>query len=102
MPGEIVNSFATGNVFSDGVNVGLGGLVGFNSPGAIITTSFATGSVTSTASLPGNGADCSSGSCQFAVAGGLVGHNFGTIFGNETAPTAATSCGACRPAPQAP
>ena len=49
---EILNSFATGSVFSAGLNVGLGGLVGLNSPGSTITTSYATGNVTSTASVP--------------------------------------------------
>ncbi|MGA7488063.1 MAG: filamentous hemagglutinin N-terminal domain-containing protein, partial [Xanthobacteraceae bacterium] len=83
---SIEDSYATGAVSSAGINVGLGGLAGFNAPGSTIVASFATGDVTSTAAVPAqSAADCSAGnSCQFAAAGGLVGQNFGTIAGAST------------------
>jgi hypothetical protein len=79
--GTISNVSASGQVNGGTiVNVGLGGLVGFNSPGATITGSSATATVTSTASVIQNGPDCSaSNSCQNVSAGGLVGQNFGSI-----------------------
>jgi len=91
----ITNSFATGNVSSAGVNVGLGGLVGYNSSGAVITTSYATGAVTATAALTANiGLDCSTtNACQYVSAGGLVGQNSGTIQGTPVL-TAVPPCGA--------
>jgi hypothetical protein len=76
--------------------VGLGGLVGFNSPGSTIVASYAAGNVTSTANVDPHAADCStSSSCQFTAAGGLVGQNFGTI-GNPgaTLPSSEQGCGA--------
>jgi filamentous hemagglutinin family protein len=93
--GSIVNSFATGNVSSAGVSVTIGGLVGQNGPGSTITNSRATGNVTATANVPGqdHGTDCSvAGNCQFVEAGGLVGSNFGTIFGGPVVPTANQAC----------
>jgi filamentous hemagglutinin family protein len=83
-PGTIQNSSAAVNVSSAGVNVELGGLVGQNIPSAMITSSYATGNVTATATIASNnGTNCStSGSnCQNASAGGLVGQNSGTIQG---------------------
>jgi len=79
---QIIDSFATGNVFSNGINVSLGGLVGFNGARAVIDTSFATGNVTSTATIHNfNSSNCSiSNSCQWANVGGLVGQNQGTIM----------------------
>lgn len=78
--GLIENSSSAADVSSTGVNASLGGLVGVNSPGAMITTSFATGNVTSTASVAKSGSDCAaSSSCQYVAAGGLVGQNFGSI-----------------------
>jgi filamentous hemagglutinin family protein len=82
--GTIENSSAAVNVSSAGVNVELGGLVGYNAPSAMITSSYATGNVTATATIASNnGTNCStSGSnCQNASAGGLVGQNSGTIQG---------------------
>lgn len=78
---SIVSSFATGAVSSTGINVGLGGLAGFNAPGALISASYATGDVTASAGIATqNGASCAAtNSCQFLSAGGLVGQNFGEI-----------------------
>ena len=93
--GTITGSSATGNVSSTGVNVQLGGLVGYNSPGAFILRSHATGNVTATATLAANtGLDCSiSGSnCQYETAGGLVGSNSGTIQGNAVVPVLTQPC----------
>jgi hypothetical protein len=61
--------------------VALGGLVGVNTPGSSITTSYATiGNVTSTAGVVQNGPNCAgSNACQYVSAGGLVGQNFGEI-----------------------
>ncbi len=82
--GEIVNSYATGNVTSAGVNVGLGGLVGFNSPASRIGDSYATGNVSSPAAIVQNGPNCAaSSSCQIASVGGLVGQNFGEIISSH-------------------
>ena len=65
---------------SAGINVALGGLVGFNAPGSIIFGSSASGDVIATASVNKGGQDCGfSNSCQHVSAGGLVGDNFGTI-----------------------
>jgi filamentous hemagglutinin family protein len=98
---RIINSFATGNVTSDGTNVALGGLVGYNGAfngfdghnGATIKNSYAWGDVTS------SGAN--------ATLGGLVGANdtFGRIkdshaTGNVTStanlPSANCSTGDCQ------
>ena len=92
--GTIDNSFATGAVFSAGLNVSLGGLVGQNGPQSTITNSYATGDVTATAAVTKSHGDCSvTGDCQYVSVGGLVGQNSGTIKGAiwETLPTA---CGA--------
>jgi filamentous hemagglutinin family protein len=92
--GNIQNSYATGNVSSAGVNVGLGGLVGMNAPGATIFASYATGNVTASANVNQTGNDCSNnGSCQNVSAGGLVGQNSGTIAA-ETTPVLTQACGA--------
>jgi filamentous hemagglutinin family protein len=78
--GSIASSFATGNVSSAGINVALGGLVGVNAPGSSITSSHASGAVTSTASVVHNGQNCAgSDSCQYTSVGGLAGQNFGEI-----------------------
>jgi filamentous hemagglutinin family protein len=78
--GSIASSFATGNVSSSGINASLGGLVGVNTSGSSITSSHASGAVTSTASVVQNGQNCAgSNSCQYTSAGGLVGQNFGEI-----------------------
>ena len=70
----IDQSFATGNVSSPGINVQLGGLVGFNFARALITSSRATGTVTATAAVAANtSGNCSTGGCQYESAGGLVG-----------------------------
>ena len=93
----IVNSYATGNVSSAGVMVGLGGLAGFNGPGSAILTSYATGNVTASASVPQNSADCgATNSCQNAAAGGLVGQNFGVIgtITEAVLPALTQTCGA--------
>jgi hypothetical protein len=92
---SITSSTASGNVSSDGVNVSLGGLVGYNAPLAVIASSFAQGQVKSTANVSANSADCSAnGSCGSANVGGLVGQNSGTILGSQDAPSADTGCGA--------
>jgi filamentous hemagglutinin family protein len=78
--GSIASSFATGNVSSSGINASLGGLVGVNTSGSSITSSHASGAVTSTASVVQNGQNCAgSNSCQYTSAGGLAGQNFGEI-----------------------
>ena len=74
--GSIDLSSASGNVSSAGINVGLGGLVGFNSATGVIQDSFATGNVTGTGNVP----ECNGSSCQNASIGGLVGFNDGMIF----------------------
>jgi filamentous hemagglutinin family protein len=91
---SIDSSFATGNVSSTALNVTLGGLVGFNTSGATITDSRATGNVTATANVPAQqqGPDCAvTGNCQFVEVGGLVGLNFGTIQGTAV-PAANQAC----------
>src|SRR5262249_25234968 len=55
---------------------------------ATISDSFATGNVTATANLPA----CST-NCDFVVAGGLVGQNFGTVIATNV-PTLLTPCAA--------
>jgi The GLUG motif len=86
-PGLITGSSANVAVASDGINVSLGGLVGFNEPGSTIIASYATGNVTSTANIDPNANDCSTNTaCQFTSAGGLVGQNFGTIGDVQAAP----------------
>ena len=65
---------------SAGINVELGGLVGFNAPGSIIFGSSASGDVIATAGVNKGGEGCSfSNSCQHVSVGGLVGDNLGTI-----------------------
>jgi len=80
---SITNSYATGVVSSNGINVELGGLVGQNDPGAVIVNSQAYGAVTSTASLLSqNNGNCSLiDSCEYVNAGGFVGANYGSISG---------------------
>jgi filamentous hemagglutinin family protein len=80
-PGTIENSSAAVNVSSAGVNVELGGLVGYNVPSAMITSSYATGNVTATATVARTNCSTSGSNCQYASAGGLVGQNSGTIQG---------------------
>jgi len=90
----ISNSFATGNVSSSGLNVSLGGLVGFNATGATITNSRASGNVTDTAAVPVNLSNCTStSSCAYINVGGLVGQNEGAIIG-QTWVTRPTACSA--------
>ena len=91
---KIILSFATGNVSSSGVNVELGGLVGYNAAsvasGAGIFASYATGSVTDNTPLTANaGVDCSTSNCEHQSLGGLVGQNSGKIdsfFPNPSIP----------------
>ena len=79
-PGSITNSHVDVDVSSAGINVALGGLVGFNAPGSIIFGSSASGDVIATATVNQGNQDCGFGnSCQHVSAGGLVGENFGTI-----------------------
>ena len=79
-PGQITNSHVDVDVSSAGINVALGGLVGFNAPGSIIFGSSASGDVIATATVNQGGQGCGFGnSCQHVSAGGLVGENFGTI-----------------------
>ena len=59
--GSISTSHATGNVTG---NTNVGGLVGYNNGGSLVTTSFATGAVTGAGNGAGN-------------VGGLVGNNYG-------------------------
>jgi filamentous hemagglutinin family protein len=59
--GSISNSHATGNVTG---NTNVGGLVGYNNGGSLVTTSFATGAVSGVGNGAGN-------------VGGLVGNNYG-------------------------
>jgi filamentous hemagglutinin family protein len=59
--GSISGSHATGNVTG---NTNVGGLVGYNNAGSLVTTSFATGAVTAVGNGAGN-------------VGGLVGNNYG-------------------------
>lgn len=96
---SISNSYATGKVFSAGIDVTLGGLVGMNLPGGVISNSQAFGDVISTANLqPHNNIDCSiSLDCQFATVGGFVGQNYGTITGASwsTAPGACAASFTC-------
>jgi hypothetical protein len=86
----IQNSYAIGNVSSDGVNVQLGGLVGVNhgdyydqDNSGWIVDSRASGDVIATAAV--NNVDClvSPTNCQYANVGGLVGMNRGTITGTD-------------------
>ena len=78
--GQITNSHVDVDVSSAGINVALGGLVGFNAPGSIIFGSSASGDVIATATVNQGNQDCGFGnSCQHVSAGGLVGENFGTI-----------------------
>jgi filamentous hemagglutinin family protein len=82
--GSITNSYATGAVSSNSTAAELGGLVGQNDPGGLITNSQAYGNVTSTASLPSNqdNTTCSLAfTCGYVNAGGFVGSNYGTISG---------------------
>jgi hypothetical protein len=74
---RIIDSWASGAVSSTQGGIALGGLVGYNAPLAVIWNSHATGNVTSGATATG---DCSP-NCPFANVGGLVGQNFGEIFG---------------------
>ena len=74
--GWIDLSSASGNVSSAGTNIAIGGLVGANVAGGLITDSSATGDVTASGSVPL--ASCSP-FCQSINAGGLVGMNAGTI-----------------------
>src|SRR5262249_27999512 len=91
----ISDSWATGNVTSAGANVALGGLVGYNAPLAVITTSYSTGGhVTSSFNVSPTAGCLGTGSCQTSNAGGLVGQNQGTIVGATQAPTLTTGCGA--------
>jgi filamentous hemagglutinin family protein len=94
--GQIINAGVLNSSINGGsaVNVSLGGLVGYNAPGALISTSYAQDvNVTSTASVMPSGSSCSmTNSCQWVWAGGLVGQNQGEIFGNDAvSPT--TPCG---------
>ncbi len=95
-PGALVaSSFATGNVFSAGVNVALGGLVGNSAPSSLITSSYATGNVTATAPLAfvsNNVTDCSISNCPYENVGGLVGQNSGTIQGAVNVPSLNQPC----------
>jgi hypothetical protein len=87
-PGAMItNSYATGAVFSSGIDVNLGGLVGMNMPGAVISNSQALGNVTSTTNLQSNnGINCLiTSDCEFVDAGGFVGSNYGTINGTAWA-----------------
>ncbi len=78
--GQIIGSHASVDVSSAGINVELGGLVGFNAPGSIIFGSSASGDVIATAGVNKGGEGCSfSNSCQHVSVGGLVGDNLGTI-----------------------
>src|SRR3954451_14410577 len=78
--GQIIGSHASVDVSSAGINVELGGLVGFNAPGSSIFGSSASGDVIATAGVNKGGEGCSfSNSCQHISAGGLVGDNLGTI-----------------------
>jgi filamentous hemagglutinin family protein len=86
-PGLIDQSSATGNVSSAGINVSLGGLVGFNFfDGTIRDSSYVGGSVTSTVSVPA----CSGSSCVNATVGGLVGMNEGLIVSTDDFVTSAS------------
>ncbi|HZR61103.1 MAG TPA: S8 family serine peptidase [Xanthobacteraceae bacterium] len=87
-PGALItDSYATSTVFSSGIDVNLGGLVGINLPGAVINNSQALGNVTSTANLQSNnGINCLLLlDCQFVDVGGFVGSNYGTINGTAWA-----------------
>ena len=85
-PGFISNSYASAPVSSTGTNVSLGGLAGRNEVGSTIATSFATGSVTDTATANNRG-NCSD-SCTYVTAGGLVGQNYGVIGTDPTSTNA--------------
>jgi filamentous hemagglutinin family protein len=82
----IQDSYATGNVTATGLNVEIGGLVGYNSGkfGSVadvgtITDSRASGNVTANANIT---TSCNAqSSCEFVNAGGLVGFNQGLIAG---------------------
>ncbi|MEW6454672.1 MAG: S8 family serine peptidase [Pseudomonadota bacterium] len=86
----IENSWATGSVSSSGLNVQLGGLVGYNwgtngtniLSSAIIRNSRATGNVTASAAL--SNPNCVF-NCDVVSAGGLVGFNQGSIVGTVAA-----------------
>jgi hypothetical protein len=95
--GSITNSYAVGNVSSAGVNVALGGLVGQNDPLSTITNSQAYGAVLATAAVTKSHGDCSTTTCEYVTAGGLVGQNSGTISGTqwETKPDACGSGFTC-------
>jgi len=93
--GGIFNSFATGNVSSPAIDVVLGGLVGVNNQNAVISNSHATGTVSATATISEISTGCGGfGSCQFVVAGGLVGQNFGLIEGHRLPSSDDARCGA--------
>ncbi len=80
---KIINSFASGKVRSNGVNVSLGGLVGQNGPGGVIANSKASGNVKATGSPDQSGCNTDGGTCQFVDAGGLVGQNGGSIYNSS-------------------
>jgi filamentous hemagglutinin family protein len=90
----IDSSFATGPISSNGVNVSLGGLVGFNFTDALITSSYATGSVIATGTVTATTSCSTSIGCLYESAGGLVGQNSGTINGTAIPTSALTPCGA--------
>jgi len=79
-PAVIENSSAEGTVTATGYNVAVGGLVGFNAPGAKVYDSNAVGNVTASYSIPpaNTGPNCMP-NCMMVVAGGLVGENQGEI-----------------------
>ncbi|MFL5067172.1 MAG: S8 family serine peptidase, partial [Xanthobacteraceae bacterium] len=82
--GFIANSSASGAVTSDGLFTAIGGLVGYNSIGAQISNSQASGSVTSLANA--------SSETETTDAGGLVGINYGIL--TNTGASGAVSVGA--------
>ncbi|MFL4986367.1 MAG: GLUG motif-containing protein, partial [Xanthobacteraceae bacterium] len=82
--GFIANSSASGAVTSDGLFTAIGGLVGYNSVGAHISNSQASGSVTSLANA--------SSETETTDAGGLVGINYGIL--TNTGASGAVSVGA--------
>jgi subtilase family protein len=76
---HIIDSWASGNVSSSAGGIALGGLVGYNAPLAVVWNSRATGNVTSTVAST---KDCSP-DCPVVNVGGLVGQNFGEIYGGH-------------------
>src|SRR5262249_13190950 len=107
--GSIRNAAVLNGTIDGGnaMNVALGGLGGYNAPGAAAAGSFAQNvHVGSTAAVNGGGPDCgTTNSCQYVNAGGLVGQNQGTISGfagasplvltNATETNVATGCAGC-------